>query len=115
MSIKSFLKKHVFFNWLNCQYLKLSTLAISDEKFISNNHGKTLNNNLKIEKPLHLELMKSLAIKLSQDFNYVRCDFFEVGGQVYFGEFTFTLGAGIEKFTSASWDKVFGDYWDGKF
>jgi hypothetical protein len=68
-----------------------------------------------VEKPLHLELMKSLAIKLSEGFNYVRCDFFEVGGQVYFGELTFTPGAGLEKFNPPSWDEKFGDYWDGKF
>ncbi|MEW6996614.1 ATP-grasp fold amidoligase family protein [Colwelliaceae bacterium BS250] len=68
-----------------------------------------------VEKPANLELMKYLATRLSEGFSYVRCDFFEVDGKVFFGELTFTPEAGVGKFNPAKWDTIFGEFWDGKF
>lgn len=42
-----------------------------------------------IQKPVEFELMKDLAAKLSAGIPFVRIDFFDVEGHVYFGEFTF--------------------------
>jgi hypothetical protein len=39
--------------------------------------------------------MKEFAKKLSEDFKFVRVDFYEIDGKVYLGELTFTPGAFI--------------------
>lgn len=43
-----------------------------------------------LPKPKRFEKMKSIAVALSQDFQYVRVDFYNVDGKIYFGEMTFT-------------------------
>ena len=54
--------------------------------------------------------MVSLAEKLSKDMPHVRVDFYEVNGQVYFGEFTFYHHTGMVPFDPPAWDKIFGDW-----
>lgn len=56
-------------------------------------------------KPENFELMKDLAAKLSKSVPFVRVDFFDVEGKVYFGEFTFYDWGGM---------RPFGDNWDEK-
>jgi len=65
-----------------------------------------------VPKPVNLEEMLALAAKLSVGFGYVRMDFYNVKGRVYFGEFTFTPAAGILKYTPESWDLTHGEKWD---
>ena len=50
------------------------------------------------DKPINFDYMKECAIKLSQEFKFVRVDFYEVNGQVYLGELTFTPGSGYFKY-----------------
>ena len=45
---------------------------------------------LKIDKPINLEKMIEYSKKLSEDFKFVRVDFYEVNGVLYLGELTFT-------------------------
>lgn len=45
--------------------------------------------------PENLELMLETAALLSEDFNYVRVDLYAPPQNVYFGELTFTPGAGV--------------------
>lgn len=45
-----------------------------------------------IEQPNSFQLMKEIAAKLSEPFNFVRVDFYEVKGKPVFGEMTFTPG-----------------------
>ena len=52
----------------------------------------------RIDKPKNFEKMKELALKLSEDFDYCRVDFYNIEGEIFFGEITFTPGAGIETF-----------------
>lgn len=61
-----------------------------------------------ITKPQNFELMKELAIKLAEGFAFVRVDFYEIDGKVYFGEMTFTPGAGNHKYKSESSNEYFG-------
>lgn len=61
------------------------------------------------EKPLTLEKMVEVAKSLSKRFLYVRVDFYEVNGQLYFGELTFTPGAGQQQFESIKIDKLWGN------
>ena len=60
------------------------------------------------EKPKEFELMKTLASKLSKDIPFVRVDFFDVDGRVYFGEFTFYDWAGMRPFDDPTWDDRLG-------
>ena len=46
-----------------------------------------------IPKPLTFELMKQVCKDLASQFPFVRMDFYEVNGNLYFGEFTFTPAA----------------------
>ena len=61
-----------------------------------------------IPPPKNFELMKELAAKLAEGFAFVRVDFYEIGGRVYFGEMTFTPGAGNFSFKSEGTDEHLG-------
>lgn len=61
------------------------------------------------EKPHKFELMKKLASKLSQGLTQVRVDFYEVDGEVFFGELTFFHHGGWTPFTPEKWDYIFGE------
>ena len=63
-----------------------------------------------IPKPLHYDDMVALAEKLAKDIPFVRIDFYEVEGKVYFGEITFFPGSGWEEFTPSEWDKTLGEW-----
>lgn len=62
-----------------------------------------------ISKPTCFEKMKSLAESLSQDMRFVRIDFYEVNGKVYFGEFTFFPAGGFWLFEPEEWEQKLGD------
>ena len=62
-----------------------------------------------IARPENLELMKSLAGKLSEGLSQARIDFYEVNGKVYFGEITLFHAAGFSTFHPETWDRTFGD------
>ena len=64
--------------------------------------------NKKIKKPEKLKLMIKLAEQLSSDDCFVRIDFYQVNGQVFFGEKTFYPASGFGKFTDPKWDYNLG-------
>lgn len=49
----------------------------------------------KIEKPQNLGKMLDIARTLSADFPFVRVDLYEVQGEIYFGELTFSPACGV--------------------
>ena len=61
-----------------------------------------------IPPPKNFELMKNLAEILSQGFAFVRVDFYEIDGKIYFGEMTFTPGAGNFYYRSAGTNEYLG-------
>lgn len=65
-----------------------------------------------IPEPLHHHKMISLAEKIAKDLecSFVRVDFYEVDGKLYFGEITFYPGAGMEEFTPREWDYTLGSW-----
>lgn len=67
-------------------------------------------NSVLCERPKKYDLMVELAEKLSENIPFVRVDFYEVQGKVYFGEMTFYPGAGFEEFNPPEWDKKLGDW-----
>lgn len=62
--------------------------------------------------PLNFDLMVEYAKKLSEDFKFVRVDFYEIDNKVYLGELTFTPGSGFFKYTDEKWSLLFGEWLD---
>lgn len=67
---------------------------------------------LDFEKPEQLDYMLQVATILSQDFHFVRVDFFITKQKVYFAELTFTPNSGCEKYTDFEVDKRFGNMFE---
>ena len=65
---------------------------------------------VEIPKPENYEMMVELAEKLSKGIPFVRVDFYNVNGQIYFGELTFYPGSGFEEFSPEEWDYILGDW-----
>ena len=63
-----------------------------------------------LPKPKCYEEMVMLAEKLSKAIPFVRVDFYEIKGKVYFGELTLYPGSGFEEFTPRSADEWLGDF-----
>lgn len=58
--------------------------------------------------PNNFEKMKEFCIVLAKNIPHVRIDFFEVNGQIYFGEMTFFDAGGFMKATPKSWELEWG-------
>ena len=80
-----------------------------DFNVVNINHGFP-RHKPEFEKPANFEIMKSLASRLSNGIPFVRVDFFDVDGHVYFGEFTFFHDSGTVQFHPVKWDYIFGDW-----
>ena len=63
-----------------------------------------------LPRPEKYEEMIRLAEILSKNIPFVRVDFYEVDGKIYFGEMTFFPGSGLEEFTPKKWDYVLGSW-----
>ena len=88
--------KYYFFDW--------------DWHFLPLNHGDALlPETFTLERPSQLETMFHLAQKLSAGIKLVRVDFYEVNGQVYFGELTFYPDSGFDRDILPSTDRMFGE------
>ncbi|MCQ2124269.1 MAG: hypothetical protein MJZ25_08825 [Fibrobacter sp.] len=59
--------------------------------------------------PQTFDLMVEYAKILSKPFKFVRVDFYEINGQLYFGELTFIPCAAYFSFTNDSIDYMFGE------
>lgn len=58
--------------------------------------------------PSSLSEMIGLAEKLSQGIPFVRVDFYNITGQIYFGEITFYPASGTGPFIPSQWDEKIG-------
>ena len=65
-----------------------------------------------IKRPSCYEEMQLLAQKLAKSIPFVRIDFYEIEGRVYFGEITFFPASGFGEFTPREWNKKIGDMID---
>ena len=68
------------------------------------------NANREIKKPQGFEKMVELAEKLSKGLPQARIDFYDIYGQVYFGEITFFHWSGMKPFEPEEWDYTFGSW-----
>lgn len=60
--------------------------------------------------PSSFEKMKELAAILSRGIPQLRVDFYDINGQIYFGELTFFHHSGLETFEPEEWDYKFGEW-----
>ena len=63
-----------------------------------------------LKKPETLEQMQALARQLSEHMPFVRVDFYEINGHVYFGEMTLYPASGMVGFEPTEWDQKLGAY-----
>ena len=64
-----------------------------------------------ISKPVSFEQMRELARKLAKGLQQVRVDFYDINGQIYFGELTFFHFSGNCPFQPVEWDERIGSWW----
>ncbi len=64
------------------------------------------------KKPITFEKMKNFAGILSKGIPHVRVDFYEINGELYFGELTFFTHTGMIPFKDEIWDRKLGDMID---
>ena len=62
-----------------------------------------------IKKPVQLKKMIEFAEKLSKDQPFLRVDFYDIKGKIYFGELTFFPGSGFMTFDPKEWNRKLGD------
>lgn len=63
-----------------------------------------------LSRPRNLEQMISLAEELAIVVpTFLRVDFYEINGRLYFSEFTFFSDSGMKKFHPQKWDNELGD------
>ena len=67
------------------------------------------NANRNIEKPNNLDKMLEFSKELSKDIKFLRVDFYEINGKIYFGELTFYPASGLSGFVPSDWDIKLGN------
>lgn len=64
-----------------------------------------------LPRPEKLEEMVALAGELAKDkMGFIRVDLYNIGGALYFSEYTFFTDSGMAKFHPETWDKTLGDW-----
>ena len=66
------------------------------------------------KKPENFDKMKEFARILSQNKKFSRIDFYEIDGQLYFGEITFYPACGFKLFEPDEWNLKLGEMIDLK-
>lgn len=67
------------------------------------------NSNKKISKPYGFEKMIELSKIISKNYKHVRVDFYDINGEIYFGEFTLYHWSGLVPFEPEEWDYKLGE------
>lgn len=62
------------------------------------------------DKTENFEKMVQLAEKLAEGSRFLRVDFYNMNGNIYFGELTFYPNSGLGKFTDDKWDYILGSW-----
>ncbi len=62
-----------------------------------------------IPAPASFEEMKNVGAEIAKEFPYVRVDFYDVEGKLYFGEITLHHGGGFDVFKPEEYDRLYGD------
>lgn len=97
-------------NWYNCAWEREPfkwTVKVANGKFTEPMDSD-------IERPKVLEEMISLSEKLSSPFTYVRVDWYDLDGKLFFGELTFHHDGGNRPIEPKEWDIKLGEMLDLK-
>lgn len=87
--------------------LKVTFFDMKWKKMPFIRHYPSSNKNIK--KPVNYDRMFNFSKTLSKSIPFVRVDWYEINGKLYFGELTFYPGSGFEEFEPNEWDKKIGD------
>ena len=74
--------------------------------------GKHTDRGPEVEPPASFGKMLDIGSQIARLFRYVRVDFYDVDGKLYYGEITLHHGSGFDKFSPESYDYYFGDMID---
>ena len=61
-----------------------------------------------ISAPETLDRMIAMGNRIAENLPYVRVDFYDVDGKLYFGEVTLSHGAGFDRFIPEKYDEIYG-------
>ena len=67
------------------------------------------NSNIENKKPSFWDEMLKQSEEMAKDTHYLRVDFYDIDGKLYFGEATFFTWSGFIKFNPREYDKILGD------
>lgn len=76
-------------------------------------HGQYPSLVTRIDEPKNYEAMLDYAKILASKFSYVRVDFYNIEGVIYFGELTFAHAGGSSYFSDKAYDEWMGNLWQG--
>lgn len=65
-----------------------------------------------VGKPKNFDKMVNIATQLSKGFSHVRVDLYNVDGEIYFGEMTFTSAGGYRLIIPEKYNYIIGDLWN---
>lgn len=88
-------------NWERCPFI-----------WVPKETYRTTMNTAEVPKPSSFDKMIEFGDAIAKDFAYVRVDFYDVDGQLYFGEITLHHGSGFDTFFPDSYDMYFGNKCD---
>lgn len=91
---------HLHFNYYDINFNQMLDISRNDHP---------ANYTLKDEKPKNWELMIQYAKKLSEDFKFVRIDFYEINTKVYISELTFYPNGGYLKYKNKDTEQKIGN------
>ncbi|MGN1165388.1 MAG: ATP-grasp fold amidoligase family protein [Lachnospiraceae bacterium] len=78
-------------------------------QWISVKNHNIMNYTMEAPRPQNLDKMILFGNKISKNFKYVRVDYYEVNGKLYFGEITLYHGSGMNKFYPAESEKIYAN------
>ena len=105
-----------------CFHGKLHFIQVDYDRFV--NHGRAMYDvswnkipaelhypdlGKNIDKPENLNNIIEVSESLSQGFDFVRVDLYNINNKIYFGELTNYPGNGLEKFKPHIYDEKFGN------
>ena len=87
----------------DCNWNRLNFMWIEKENFRQN-----MNTSI-VPKPASFDRMVEIGSKISKEYKYVRVDFYDVDGKLYFGEITHHHGGGFDLFFPENFDLIYGE------
>lgn len=82
---------------------------VYDRNWVKQSFGREHHSSIVWQKPRYFDKMIELSEYYSKDIPFLRVDFYEIKDRLYFGEFTFFPGGGLEKFDPNEYDKKLGN------